>query len=134
MIQHSDGVLWRVMNVQAEVESTGVDTVKLLLAVLLLVAGIGGFYYFEGYSTLLRVLGLLAAVGLAVTVALLSVPGRQIWAFAVAARTEVRKVVWPSRQETIQTTLIVFAMVLLMGIILWLFDMVLMAIVRSVTG
>ncbi len=122
------------MNVQAEVESTGVDTIKLLLAVLLLVAGIGGFYYFEGYSTLLRVLGLLAAVGLAVTVALLSVPGRQIWAFAVAARTEVRKVVWPSRQETIQTTLIVFAMVLLMGIILWLFDMVLMAIVRSVTG
>jgi preprotein translocase subunit SecE len=122
------------MNVQAEVESTGMDTVKLLLAVLLLVAGIGSFYYFEGYSTLLRVLGLLAAAGLAVAVALLSVPGRQVWAFAVAARTEVRKVVWPTRQETIQTTLIVFAMVLLIGIILWLFDMMLMAIVRSVTG
>jgi preprotein translocase subunit SecE len=102
--------------------------------VLLLVAGIGGFYYFEGYSTLLRVLGLLAVAGMAVAVALTSVPGRQIWAFAVAARTEVRKVVWPTRQETIQTTLIVFAMVLLVGIILWLFDMVLMAIVRSVTG
>jgi preprotein translocase subunit SecE len=122
------------MNVQAEVESTGMDTAKLLLAVLLLVAGIGGFYYFEGYSTLLRVLGLLVTAGIAVAVALLSVPGRQLWAFAVAARTEVRKVVWPSRQETIQTTLIVFAMVLLVGIVLWLFDMVLMAIVRSVTG
>ncbi|MCB1852204.1 MAG: preprotein translocase subunit SecE, partial [Gammaproteobacteria bacterium] len=60
--------------------------------------------------------------------------GRRIWEFATASRTEVRKVVWPSRQETIQTTLIVFAMVLVMGIVLWLFDMLLLTIVRAVTG
>lgn len=107
---------------------------KLLLAVLLLVGGIGVFYYMEEQSLLLRVLGLLAIAGAAVAVALQSVPGRAVWEFATAARTEVRKVVWPSRQETIQTTLIVFAMVLLMGLVLWLFDMVLMAIVRAVTG
>ncbi len=122
------------MNTKAQVDGSGLDTVKLLAAVLLLIGGIGGFYYFEGYSTLLRVLGLLIISGIAVFIALQSVPGRRIWEFAVAARTEVRKVVWPTRQETIQTTLIVFAMVLVVGIVLWLFDMVLMVIVRSVTG
>ena len=110
------------------------DTLKLLLAVLMLAGGIGVFYFFEEHSVLLRVLGLLVIAGIAAAVALWSVPGRRVWDFAVSSRTEVRKVVWPSRQETIQTTLIVFAMVLIMGIVLWLFDMILMAIVRSVTG
>ena len=122
------------MNAKAEVESSTMDTLKLLVAVVLLVPGIGVFYIFEEHSLLLRVLGLLAIVGVAVAVALQSVPGRRVWDFAADARTEVRKVVWPSRQETIQTTLIVFAMVLLIGIMLWLFDMALMAIVRAVTS
>jgi preprotein translocase subunit SecE len=122
------------MNVKAEAQSSGMDTVKLLAAVVLLVAGIGFFYFFEEYALLVRVLGLLVIAGLAVAVALQSAAGRAVWDFAVASRTEVRKVVWPTRQETIQTTLIVFAMVLIIGIVLWLFDMMLMAIVRSVTG
>ena len=128
------GALWQVMNAKAEVESSAMDTLKLALAVLLLVFGIGAFYFFEEYSTLLRVLGLLALAGAAAAIALQSAAGRRIWAFAVSSRAEVRKVVWPTRQETIQTTLIVFAMVLIVGIVLWLFDMMLMAIVRSVTG
>ena len=123
------------MNANTEVESSSsMDTVKLALAVLMLAAGIGGFYYYEAYSLLLRVLGLLAVAGVAVAVVMQTMVGRKVWSFASDARTEVRKVVWPSRQETIQTTLIVFAMVLVMGIILWLVDMALMAIVRSVTG
>ena len=122
------------MNAKAEIESTGMDTVKLLAAVVLLMTGIGLFYFFEEQSLLLRVIGLLVISGVAIAVALLSVPGRQVWEFAVSSRTEVRKVVWPTRQETVQTTLIVFAMVLVMGIVLWLFDMILMAIVRTVTG
>ncbi|MES9962595.1 MAG: preprotein translocase subunit SecE [Candidatus Sedimenticola sp. 20ELBAFRAG] len=122
------------MNAKAEVESSTMDTLKLLVAVALLIGGIGVFYYFEQYSLLGRVVGLLVIAGVAVAVALQSVPGRTVWEFASASRNEVRKVVWPSRQETIQTTLIVFAMVLLIGIVLWLFDMMLMAIVRSVTG
>jgi len=122
------------MNAKAEVESSGMDTVKLLLAVILLLAGIGSFYFFEEYSTLVRVLGLLAISGVAAFIALQSAAGRRIWEFGKASRTEVRKVVWPSRQETLQTTLIVFAMVLLVGIVLWLFDMMLMAIVQVVTG
>ncbi len=123
------------MNAKTEIESSSsMDTVKLALAVLMLAAGIGGFYYYEAYSLLLRVLGLLAVAGVAVAIVMQTLIGRKVWSFASDARTEVRKVVWPSRQETIQTTLIVFAMVLVMGIILWLVDMALMAIVRSVTG
>ncbi len=122
------------MNEKSEVESTGMDTAKLAVSVLLLIAGIGAFYIYEEHSLLLRVLGLLVVAGIAVFVAMQTVIGRRIWSFGVDARGEVRKVVWPSRQETVQTTLIVFAMVLVMGIILWLVDMALMAIVRSVTG
>lgn len=122
------------MNAKTEVESSSMDTVKLALAVLLLAGGIGGFYYYEEYSLWLRVLGLLVVAGVAVAIAMQTLVGRRVWGFAVDARTEVRKVVWPSRQETIQTTLIVFAMVLVMGIILWLVDMILLSIVRSVTG
>lgn len=69
------------MNVKAEVESTGMDTVKLLLAVVLLIGGIVLFYILEEYSTLIRVLGLLAISGLAIVVALQSVAGRRVWDF-----------------------------------------------------
>jgi preprotein translocase subunit SecE len=60
--------------------------------------------------------------------------GRRLWQFGVDAKMEVRKVVWPSRQETIQTTLVVFVMVLIMALVLWLYDMGLMWIVRTLTG
>jgi preprotein translocase subunit SecE len=111
------------------------DTIKLLVSVLLLVAAIGGFYVYEEQVVIwARVLGLLVVAGVAVAIALQSAAGRRMWAFASDSRTEVRKVVWPSRQETIQTTLIVFGMVLVIGIILWLVDMMFMSIVRAVTG
>jgi len=122
------------MNAKAEVQSSGFDTVKLLLSVLVLIGGVVGFYYFEGHSQLLRVLGLLAVVVVSGFIALQTERGRAVATFLGDSRTEVRKVVWPTRQETVQTTLIVFAMVLVMGIALWLVDMLLMAIVRAVTG
>jgi preprotein translocase subunit SecE len=122
------------MNAEAESTASSLDTVKLGVSLLILVAGIGGFYQFEEQSLLLRVLGLLAVAGLAVFVALLSKPGKAVWTFAVDSRTEVRKVVWPSRQETLQTTLIVFVMVLLLGIFLWLVDMLLAYILKVITG
>jgi preprotein translocase subunit SecE len=110
------------------------DTVKLVVAAVLLVAGIYGFYQFATYSTLLRVVGLLVVSGIAALVALQTAQGRRLWQFAGDARTEVRKVVWPTRQETMQTTLVVIVMVLILGIILWLFDMMLMGILRFLTG
>ena len=122
------------MSAQAETQRSTLDTAKLLVAALILVGGIGAFYYFGDQSTLIRVLGLLAVAAIAVGVALTSEPGRALWRFAADSRTEVRKVVWPSRQETLQTTLIVVAVVLLMGIFMWLVDMGLRAIMLAVTG
>ena len=122
------------MNAKVEAESSGFDTVKLLLAVVVLVAGIVGFYYFEAEPTLYRVLGLLVVAGVSVAIIMQTAMGRGVWRFAADSRTEVRKVVWPSRQETVQTTLIVFAMVLVVGIVLWLFDMALGAILKMLTG
>jgi preprotein translocase subunit SecE len=79
-------------------------------------------------------LGLLALVGVASFIAYQTAVGRTVWEFASSSKVEVRKVVWPSRQETMQTTLIVFVMVLIMGIVLWLFDMMLGAILKALTG
>lgn len=110
------------------------DTVKLALSAGIIVAAIYGFYYFDAYSQLLRVLGLLAVAAVAVFIAYNTLLGKQIWHFVSEAKIEVRKVVWPSRQETVQTTLIVFVMVLIMGLVLWLFDMMLGAILRTLTG
>ena len=122
------------MNAKVEAESATLDTVKLTVSMLLIAVGIGAFYYYEEYSTLLRVIGLLAVAGVSVAIVLQTAIGRRIWTFAVDARTEVRKVVWPTRQETEQTTLIVMVMVLLVSIFLWLVDMFLMWVVRTLTG
>jgi preprotein translocase subunit SecE len=122
------------MNARAEAASSGLDTAKLAVAALLLVGGIWAFYFFAGYSVLLRTLGLLVIAGGAAAIALTSVQGRQLWRFALDARMEVRKVVWPTRQETIQTTLIVIVMVLILGLVLWLFDTILRAIFNLLVG
>jgi preprotein translocase subunit SecE len=122
------------MNARAEAGITGSDTVRLVVAVALLVAGITGFYYFAEYSTLLRVISLLVVAGVATAVAMTTDPGRRLWQFGVDSRSEVRKVVWPTRQETTQTTLVVLVMVIILAIVLWLFDMALTGILRLLTG
>jgi preprotein translocase subunit SecE len=122
------------MNGKTEVASSGRDTIKLVAAIVLLIAGIVAFYYYVDQSLLLRVLGLLATVGIALAVALRTVLGSRVWEFVADSRVEVRKVVWPTRQEALQTTLVVFLMVVLMGIILWGVDLLLVNIVRLVTG
>jgi preprotein translocase subunit SecE len=117
-----------------EVKQSGLDALKLLAAVAIIAAGVAGFYLFEDYPLVLRVLAFLALLGAGIFVALQSTRGRAIQQFLLDSRTEVRKVVWPSRHETVQTTLIVFAVVIAMAIFLWLVDMVLLEIVRAVTG
>ena len=105
--------------------SSAIDTFKLMTAVLVLLAGVVGFYYFEDESQLLRVLGMLAVAAVAFFIAATSEPGKRSLGFVKEARVEVRKVVWPTRQETIQTTIAVLFMVILVAIMLWLFDMLL---------
>jgi preprotein translocase subunit SecE len=122
------------MNSKVEADQSRLDTVKLLLAVFLLGSGVLAFYYYAEYSLLARVLGLLAVAGIAALVALQTEIGRSTLRFAQDSRTEVRKVVWPNRTETTQTTLVVIGMVILVGILLWLLDMFLLWAVRLLTG
>ncbi|MCG5512057.1 preprotein translocase subunit SecE [Ectothiorhodospira shaposhnikovii] len=110
---------------KAEVEGAGFDTVKLLVAVGLLVAGVIGFYWFSDGSTLFRVLGLLAISGVAVGIVFTTAKGRALAGFLQDSRTEVRKMVWPTRVETLQTSLVVLAVTILVAIMLWLIDMLL---------
>jgi len=117
-----------------EVKGASLDIAKLAGAALLLILGIFAFYYFAAWSGLLRVVGLLVISAGAVVIALQTEQGRALWHFVADARMEVRKVVWPTRQETIQTTLVVMAMVVVVALVLWLFDSVLMGILRFLTG
>lgn len=116
---------------KAEEQSSGLDTVKLIVAIAILVGGVFGFYYFENESQLLRVLGVIAMSVLSFVVVSTTMIGQKGLGFAKDARTEVRKVVWPTRQETVQTTLAVLVMVLIVAIMLWLVDMFLGWGVRS---
>ncbi|AGA34228.1 Preprotein translocase subunit SecE [Thioalkalivibrio nitratireducens DSM 14787] len=122
------------MSEQTEQTGGGLDTAKLAVAVALLIAGVMGFYYFAAESMLVRVVGLLAVVGVAVFISMTTAKGRQLAGFLGNARTEVRKMVWPTRVETTQTTLIVLGVVILVGIFLWLLDSLLGWIIRQFIG
>jgi preprotein translocase subunit SecE len=122
------------MATQAESVSNAFDTAKLVLAVILLIAGVGGFYYFSGESILYRALGVIGLSLGAAFIVFTTAPGKALWSFFKESRTEVRRMVWPTRQETVQTTLIVFALVFLVGLILWLLDMFLFWAMTFVTG
>jgi preprotein translocase subunit SecE len=122
------------MNTNVETTSGTLDTIKLGLALLIVIAALVGFYFYADQSLLYRVLGLLAAAGVSVAIALQTEKGRHIWSYFQDAQIEVRKVVWPTRQETVQTTLIVIVMVILVAIILWLLDMFLGWAIGSLMG
>lgn len=127
------------MSVHTEEQGSSLDTVKLVIALALLMAGIAGFYYFETWqgepvSVLFRVLGLLVVGGVATAVALSSQSGKHLLAFMKDSRLEVRKMVWPTRAETIQTTLMVMVIVLILSIFLWGVDSLLGWGVKSLLG
>jgi preprotein translocase subunit SecE len=110
------------------------DKIKLIVAFAVLGAAIVAFYYFEDQSLLARVAGLLVAAGISIAIALQAEAGRNVWSFIRESRTEIRKVVWPSRKETTQSTMLVMAMVVIVGVFLWLLDMFLGWAVRLLTG
>jgi len=123
-----------LMTTQAESVSSPLDTAKLVFAGALMIAGVIGYYYFVEQSVFYRVLGVLGAALLAGGLVFTTALGRGLWGFFRESRTEVRKMVWPTRPETVQTTLIVFALVFLVGLILWLLDMALFWLVTTLTG
>jgi preprotein translocase subunit SecE len=122
------------VNGKLEAQVSRFDAIKLGGAGLIVVAAVGAFYYFGEQPLFLRVLGLLLAAGLALLVALQAEAGRNFAAFVLQARDEVRKVVWPTRKETLQTTLVIITTVLVVAVFLWLIDMLLLWGARSLTG
>ena len=98
------------------------DKIKLILAALVLGAGVVAFYYLEQQPALVQVGAVLAAVVIAAAIAMQSAQGRAAWAFARDSRTELRRVVWPTNKETMQTTMIVMAIVVVIALFLWVVD------------
>ncbi|MFT5164110.1 MAG: preprotein translocase subunit SecE [Alteromonadaceae bacterium] len=123
------------MNANVESEnSTALDKVKWSAVVVLLGATVVANNMFDDISVLIRAGGFVAAVAIAAIVAMQTEKGRQFMAFAKESRTEVRKVVWPNRQEATHTTLIIAAATVVMAIFMWGLDMVLLWIVGLLTG
>ena len=98
------------------------DKIKFALALLLLAAGVAGFYLLAEQAMILRVLAVLVGVAASAALAWQTEPGRQFFDFSKESVTEAKKVVWPTRKETLQTTAFVFAFSIVMALFLWLTD------------
>ena len=98
------------------------DKIKFALALLLLAAGIAGFYLLSDQAMILRVLAVLAGVGVSIVVAWQTEPGRRFFDFAKESVNEAKKVVWPTQKETLQMTGLVFAFAVVMATFLWMTD------------
>jgi len=92
------------------------------------------YYYFDGTPVVVRALGIIASLGVGAALLSRTELGRFLWQFIQGSRVEIRKVVWPTRQETTQTTLAVFVFLLVLGIFFWGLDLLLLLITRAITG
>ena len=101
---------------------TVLDKVKLGVAVALIGVGIWGYYFLADSPIVLRILAVAAGIAAGVAVAWFTQPGREFAVFAAEAVVETKKVVWPTRKETMQTTAAVFAFVVVMAVFLWISD------------
>ncbi len=112
------------MSAQTETSESGfLDIVKLLAAAAILIGGLYGYYYYQVDVALpLRVLMVLGGTGLGIAVAMTSTQGQRLWHFIQGSRVEIRKVVWPTRQETTQTAIAVFVFTIIMMLFFWALD------------
>jgi preprotein translocase subunit SecE len=122
------------MDKKVQDRPTFLDTLKLLGAAGILIAAIAFFYVFPDVSVLIRAFTMLVAALAAGFVALQSFRGQAFWKFVQASRVELRKVVWPTREETIQTTIAVFIFAMIMGVFFWLLDLSLLYLTGKLTG
>ena len=124
------------MSTQTEIPQSGVlDTIKLLISAFALVGGLYAYYYYEAdVAQALRVLmvlgGTIAGIGIAMT----SVQGQRLWHFIQGSRVEIRKVIWPTKQETTQTAIAVFVFTLIMMLFFWLLDSGLLWLTQELVG
>ncbi|MBI4189159.1 MAG: preprotein translocase subunit SecE [Betaproteobacteria bacterium] len=110
------------------------DKIKIAVGVALLIAGIAAFYYWSESLMIVRVVAVIGGAVAGAVVFLTTAPGKEFFAFAQESVEETKRVVWPTRKETLQTTGVVFAFVVVMAIFLWLVDAGLLWAVRLLMG
>ena len=125
------------MNANTQVEEpqgSVLDILKLLVAAAAIIGGMFGYYYFAEWSLPLRVLLVLAGTALGIALFFATERGALLWKFIQGSRIEIRKVVWPTRQETTQTAIAVFVFTLVMGVFFWALDSLLLWVTRTLTS
>jgi preprotein translocase subunit SecE len=118
------------MTEQVQQSVTVLDTAKLAAGAVILAGGIAAFYLLPDLPIWLRWIIVLAALVVGMLVGLQSAPGKTFWGFVQSSRTELRKVVWPTAQETRQVTLVVFVMIIVLALFFWALDSLLGFITR----
>jgi preprotein translocase subunit SecE len=123
------------MNEQTTVQDASVaDKAKITVTILLVIGGIAAYYVLSAQAAWMRWFAVLGGIVLGIAVFASSKPGRDFWQFMLDSRIELRKIVWPSRQETGMTTLVVFGFVIVAGLFFWVLDLVLAWATRILTG
>jgi preprotein translocase subunit SecE len=123
------------MSDETRVQDAGTaDKVKLAAAIVIVIAGVAGYYVLANQATWMRWLPVLGSLVLAAVVVGFSTYGSEFRRFVELARIELRKIVWPTRQETLQTTVVVFGFVIIAGLFFWVLDLVLAWATKALTG
>jgi preprotein translocase subunit SecE len=120
--------------VQTPASASAKDTALVMLSIIAIFAGLVAYYWYDELALPLRIGMVIAGLAAGAGLAWFTWYGREFWQFAIAARIELRKVVWPAREETIKTTYVVFIFAILMGVFFWGLDWVLTWAIRFLTG
>lgn len=118
------------MNAQVEEATSVVDVIKLLLSPVFVIMGVIGFYYYADIQLLYRVVAFLVILLISSGIFLTTAKGKLLWLFIQESKQEFRRIVWPTKDEAVRTTILVFVMVTVVGLVLWLFDMLFFSIVQ----
>lgn len=110
------------------------NTLKWAFVIVLIISGLLGNYYYSDQSLLVRMICMLGLALLSLVVALQTSHGKQFWCFVKDSRLEIKRVVWPTRPEIIQITMIVLIMVTALGLVLWGVDSILLRAIGWLTG
>jgi len=122
------------MNIKSEEKEYRLDFAKWIVVAALVALGVYGNSHFSAQPVFLRALGLIAIAAVALFIAYNTEKGASLWSLVQGSVVELRKVVWPTRQETNQTTLIVIAVVIFMSLVLWALDTVLGFFASKIIG
>ena len=116
-------------------ESGALDIIKLLASAAALIGGLYAYYYYQNdIAQAVRVLMVLAGTAVGIGIAMTSTQGQRLWHFIQGSRVEIRKVVWPTKQETTQTAIAVFVFTLVMMLFFWVLDSGLLWLTRTLVG